>query len=66
MDKPLERFLPIGVIKQITGKSRATIYRWVEKGNFPRPINITNSAKAWRESDVRAWEQNLTTSIGTK
>ncbi len=35
--------------------SRSTIYHWVSKGSFPRPIRLGRRAVGWREADVNAW-----------
>lgn len=37
------------------GLGRASIYAYMERGDFPRPIKIGDRAVAWRESDVNAW-----------
>jgi prophage regulatory protein len=40
--------------------SRSSIWRRIQEGNFPKPINLgntksKNSAKGWLESDIAAW-----------
>lgn len=35
---------------------RATIWRWAEKGIFPKPIKLNNSTR-WRLADVERWEE---------
>jgi prophage regulatory protein len=42
-------------VKDLTGLSRATIYRYVDAGEFPRPVKIGVRAIAWHASDVDAW-----------
>jgi prophage regulatory protein len=39
----------------ITGLSVATIYRLMSRNNFPRPVKITNTARAWKLSEIAAW-----------
>jgi prophage regulatory protein len=39
----------------ITGLSVPTIYRLMNQHNFPRPLKITKSARAWRLSEIMAW-----------
>jgi prophage regulatory protein len=39
----------------ITGLSVPTIYRLMSRGQFPRPLKITASARAWRLSEITAW-----------
>lgn len=49
--KDLFRYIPL---------SRSSIWRRIQEGNFPKPINLgstksKNSAKGWLESDIVAW-----------
>ncbi|WP_369064277.1 helix-turn-helix transcriptional regulator [Enterobacter sp. MALB-1] len=37
-----------------TGFKKPTIYEWMRKGKFPRPIKIGRSAR-WPSSDVEKW-----------
>ena len=51
------------VIEQTT-LSRATIYRKIKKGAFPKPVslgerNVINSPVAWRGQDVADWINSL-------
>lgn len=39
----------------ITGLSVPTIYRLMSRNEFPRPLKITNTARAWKLSEVSAW-----------
>lgn len=50
-------------ISQAVNKSKATIYRWVNAGKFPKPIKINNST-LWRASEVNAWLANPTAQGG--
>lgn len=38
------------------GVSVPTIYRWVSQGLFPAPVPIGPNTRAWRESDLRAFD----------
>jgi prophage regulatory protein len=53
MNDPILRFPE--VVKQ-TGLSRATIYRRIEVGDFPKPSKITDRAVGWRASVIEAWK----------
>jgi prophage regulatory protein len=53
------RFLRIDEITQITGLSRATVYRLVEKDRFPRPRRIGDRRVAWVHSEVEDWADGL-------
>ena len=40
-----------------TGLSRATIYRQIKAGTFPRPRRIGVQAVAWPASDIEHWKR---------
>ena len=35
---------------------RATIYRRIAAGDFPRPVRLGRRRVAWRESDIERWK----------
>lgn len=35
---------------------RATPWRWVERGAFPKPVKLSPGCTRWRESDILDWE----------
>lgn len=39
----------------LTGLSRATIYRHMAAGHFPRNFKIGTVASGWLEAEVRSW-----------
>jgi len=39
----------------ITGLSVPTLYRLMGRNRFPRPLKITNAARAWKLSEITAW-----------
>lgn len=40
--------------------SRSTIYAYIEKDNFPRPIKLGPRAVGWLSADIDAWlEQRI-------
>lgn len=50
-------------VLKITGVSKPSIYRWVRKGHFPKPVLIGGQgtrAKGWRGSDLNTWNNSLT------
>ena len=42
------------VINQ-TGLSRSSIYLKVQKGDFPKQINISERSVGWLQSDIDTW-----------
>lgn len=54
--------LPRKVVEKMSGLSRATIYRLIKMGKFPRPLSIGTGSVRWRQSDVITWQQSLSLS----
>lgn len=55
MTEQTERFLRVDEVTALTGLSRSTIYENARLGRFPEAVNLGGNAKAWLESEVRAW-----------
>ncbi len=59
------RFLRLSEVRNRVPYSRATIYRLITAGQFPRPYSLGARAVAWLESDVTAWiEARLSDPVG--
>ena len=43
-----------------TGLSRSSLYAFVAKGTFPKPVRLGARAVGWKEADVRAWIDSRT------
>lgn len=37
--------------------SSATLWRKVQRGEFPRPVKLSHRVTAWRVEDIRSWMQ---------
>jgi prophage regulatory protein len=48
----MSRLLRLSAVKEITGRSRSTIYA---DPSFPRPVKIGERAVAWVEDEIREW-----------
>ena len=49
-----------GKTTKLTGRSRASIYRWVKAGTFPAPYKIGGGGSiAWKRSDYNEWSKSL-------
>ena len=46
--------------------SRATIYRKIENGSFPRPLKIGANRIAWLASEIDEWIQSLAEARNTE
>lgn len=42
-------------LPHVVGLSRATIYRLVKRGAFPKPVGLTGTAVGWRATDLQEW-----------
>lgn len=63
----LDRMLRIAEIRQITGVSAATIWRWVKEGTYPAPVKLGPNSVGWRESEIREWlESREPAALGPK
>jgi prophage regulatory protein len=51
-------------VERIAGISRASIYRLMKSGKFPHPVSLGTGSVRWRQSDITAWQQSLTTTAG--
>ena len=49
------RFLRMPDVIATTGLSRPTIYRLIDRNEFPRQQQLTARCVGWWESDVEAW-----------
>jgi len=58
----VDYLLPRKAVEKFSGLSRATIYRLIKAGKFPRPLSIGTGSVRWRQSDIIAWQQSLSPS----
>jgi len=47
-------------VEQQVALSRASIYRLIKAGKFPAPVSLGTGSVRWKQSDVIAWQSNLT------
>ncbi len=55
MSNKLMRYLSIGEICELTGKSRTTIWRWTRSGHFPAKRKLGPNSIGWPASEVEEW-----------
>jgi prophage regulatory protein len=51
----MERVLRRPEVERLTGLARSTIYSWIDRGCFPKPVKLGERSVGWREGDVREW-----------
>ena len=55
MSSENRRLLRLPEVRQISGLSKSSIYRMIDRGQFPAQVNIGTRAVAWRETDLQKW-----------
>lgn len=54
MTRP-DEFLKQRDVTSITKVPRSTIYAWIKRGCFPKPLRIGPRTAAWRASEIQRW-----------
>lgn len=54
----IDRIIRLKTVLDRTGLSRATIYRKMVEGTFPRNVKISINGTGWHESAVARWIAN--------
>ena len=52
------RFFRIRDVEKFTGLSRASIYRLMREGKFPRPVRLGERAVEWTIDDLELWAEH--------
>ena len=47
--------IKLPAVKRITTFSSATIYRLIDKGEFPKQIKISERSSAWSVEEIYSW-----------
>jgi prophage regulatory protein len=51
-----DRFLRLPELTARYGCSRATVYAWISRNGFPKPVKLGPRLAAWRSQDLATWE----------
>ena len=49
------RMLRLPEVRDITGVSRSSIYKWMDEGKFPLPRKLSERAIAWDSREIAEW-----------
>jgi prophage regulatory protein len=49
------QFLRLGAVCELTKLSKASVYRYISNGAFPRPARLGTRAVRWLQAEVEAW-----------
>lgn len=50
-----DRLLSMPVVMHVTAASRASIYAWMQAGQFPKPKKLGPRRVAWVARDIQDW-----------
>jgi prophage regulatory protein len=50
-----ERLIRLREVMAKTGLSRSYVYALAQKGQFPKPVKLSERSVAWIEAEVLAW-----------
>lgn len=53
-----QQFYRLPQLKARLSVSGSSIWSWVKKGTFPKPIKLSENTTAWNAADVEAWAQS--------
>ena len=53
------KLLSFGAVANLIGVSRATLYRRIADGSFPRPVQVGPRSVRFLECDIAAWVDAL-------
>lgn len=51
------RFIRLGEVLAICGKSRSSVYDAIKKGHFPKPVKLHGRSSGCLRSEVEQWAQ---------
>ncbi|NAZ38157.1 AlpA family transcriptional regulator [Rubellimicrobium sp. CFH 75288] len=55
MSERSDRILRRPEVESLVGVKRSTLYDWMARGSFPKPVALGPRLVGWRQSDVTTW-----------
>ena len=59
----MDRLMTVKDVAAAVSLSKATIYNRLSDKTFPRPVKVGGKAVRWRQSDIEAWIEGLSTGV---
>ena len=56
-DGSVRRFLRLHEVKRATGLGHATIYLWMARGDFPKPVPLGGRRVGWIDAEIAEWQK---------
>ena len=63
---PVDRFVTMRQLPDITAYSKRSLLRMVAAGTFPEPIRMSARRNVWRLSAVKAWMDSISSTVTAK
>lgn len=54
-----DAFLRPSEVLRLTGVSKSTLYEWIAKGRFPKPIKLSKTIAVWPAREISDWQQRV-------
>jgi prophage regulatory protein len=55
----VRRMLTLEQVLEMVPVSRATLYRLIDQGRFPKPHYVTPNKRFWYDDEIVAWQKSL-------
>jgi len=55
MQEKIDTMLKLKEVISLVSLSRSTIYVYIKKNEFPKPVKLTDRRIAWRSSDIQSY-----------
>ena len=55
-DNTHETFISVKQLSARYNVSVASVWRWIQKSDFPSPVKLSPGCTRWRSSDLKKWE----------
>lgn len=55
----MSNFLRITDVMKKTGIAKSTVWLWVSKGKFPKPIKLSPRITVWEEDKINKWMSTM-------
>ena len=54
----VRNILRLPAVKKVSGHERSQIYALMAKGEFPRPVKLSEQSVGWFEDEIEEWQQS--------
>jgi len=54
----LDAYLSLKEVTDMVKVGSSTLYRWMDKGDFPRPRQLGERCVRWTVADIKEWQES--------